>query len=598
MSNVTTGFYIDGVSIDPAIFNTKADKVTDATAGNIAILDEAGNLADSGANPAAISDAVADVADDLATHAGDAVKHLPSPGGAGNAGKVLAVNEAGAGWELILQNVDLSAYYTKAEIDILQQAQDQAIGGKADDPHTHTRNQVTDLGTAAGYNVGSIEGTVPVLMAGGKIDAALLPAVAITETRVFASEAAMLAWDAQEGDVAVRTDIAKSFIRLGDGSWQELLTPVSPVQSVAGKVGVVVLTTADIEGLSAALDARPTKAVPAAAGNLAALDADGNLIDSTRAQSYYAVAGDLTTHMGDNTRHVPVVNAGTNGKVLVSGSSTTYWSYVITTAATANTFPLRDAAGKLTAAGFIGSGAELTNIAPTQLTGWPSGTSGFLWYTVAGTLQRVTGQTARTNMGAAASGANIDLTSIRNGATGAPGTDGVFEGDGPTDGGIGGNGTNLDLSNGGPGGQGGAAGDDGQTSGNGGPGGNGAVMRLCCGGPGGQYGASGANNYGNIGLGGNAGTIELVCGGLTGEEYTGNAGTLKIALGEGGTVQIGGTIHLQGGTVNIGGEGSTISAFGGPGLNGAIVITGESDSEKLASLLAGLRQIGWVAPAA
>jgi hypothetical protein len=486
---------IAGVANLQAALDQRPVKAVPAAAGNFAALDAAGNLTDSGAKPgdidaaqnaadaaaysaaaasgaaAAAAGAAAAVADDLAAHAGDNVKHLPAPGGAGNAGRAAVVNAAGDGYELAAINVDLSAYYTKLEIDAQQDDQDAAIAGKT------------------------------------------------------------------------------------------------------------------------------SKVVPAAAGNLAALDANGNLIDSAKAVTYFAVAADLTTHADNNTRHVPTVNAGTNGKVLVSGSTTTYWSYLLTTAATSNTVAQRDASGNLAANAFVGSGSQLTNISPTQLTGWPAGTSGFLWYSAAGTLSRVTGQTARDNMGAAAKGDNVDLTSIRNGATGAPGTDGVFEGDGPTDGGIGGNGTNLTLSNGGPGGQGGGAGDDGQTSGSGGQGGNGAVMRLCCGGPGGMYGASGNNNYGNIGLGGHGGTIELVCGGLTGEEYTGNAGTLKIALGEGGTVYIGGTIHLQGGTVNIGGEGSTISAFGGPGLNGAIVITGESDSEKLASLLAGLRQIGLVAPA-
>jgi hypothetical protein len=77
-------------------------------------------------------------------------------------------------------------------------------------------------------------------------------AIAVTDTFVVASQAAMLALTAQTGDVAVRTDINKSFIlRVNDpavlANWQELLTPAGgTVLSVNGSTGAVVLTTTDI----------------------------------------------------------------------------------------------------------------------------------------------------------------------------------------------------------------------------------------------------------------------------------------------------------------------------------------------------------------
>lgn len=63
-----------------------------------------------------------------------------------------------------------------------------------------------------------------------KVPGSLLPAIAITDTFVVNSEAGMLALDVQIGDVAVRTDISKSFILAAEpattlGSWQELLSP-------------------------------------------------------------------------------------------------------------------------------------------------------------------------------------------------------------------------------------------------------------------------------------------------------------------------------------------------------------------------------------
>ena len=61
----------------------------------------------------------------------------------------------------------------------------------------------------------------------------------------------MLALSAQSGDVAIRTDLSKSFILQKEpanilANWQELLTPTDAVQSVAGKTGVVTLTKSDV----------------------------------------------------------------------------------------------------------------------------------------------------------------------------------------------------------------------------------------------------------------------------------------------------------------------------------------------------------------
>lgn len=89
------------------------------------------------------------------------------------------------------------------------------------------------------------------LGADSKILSAQLPSIVLTDTFVVGSQAAMLALTAQTGDVAVRTDLAKSFILKGTtasvlGDWQELLSPTSPVTSVAGRTGAVIIATTDI----------------------------------------------------------------------------------------------------------------------------------------------------------------------------------------------------------------------------------------------------------------------------------------------------------------------------------------------------------------
>ncbi len=89
---------------------------------------------------------------------------------------------------------------------------------------------------------------VATLGSDGKLTTGQIPDVTITDTFVVASEAAMLALTAQVGDVAVRTDVNKSFILRVAGAtvlanWQELLTPTDSVLSVDGLTGAVSLSS-------------------------------------------------------------------------------------------------------------------------------------------------------------------------------------------------------------------------------------------------------------------------------------------------------------------------------------------------------------------
>ncbi|MGY4022080.1 gp53-like domain-containing protein [Aeromonas sobria] len=90
---------------------------------------------------------------------------------------------------------------------------------------------------------------VATLDGGGKVPVSQIPATAIVDTFVVGSQAAMLALTAEMGDVAVRTDLNKSFILRVTGAstlanWQELLTPTDSVQSVDGMTGAVTIATA------------------------------------------------------------------------------------------------------------------------------------------------------------------------------------------------------------------------------------------------------------------------------------------------------------------------------------------------------------------
>jgi len=78
-----------------------------------------------------------------------------------------------------------------------------------------------------------------------------LPAIAISNTTVVASQVAMLAVTAQVGDIVVRTDLNKSYILSATPSstlsnWQELISPTSAVTSVNSQTGVIILASTDI----------------------------------------------------------------------------------------------------------------------------------------------------------------------------------------------------------------------------------------------------------------------------------------------------------------------------------------------------------------
>lgn len=83
---------------------------------------------------------------------------------------------------------------------------------------------------------GAVNG-VATLNSSGKIPNAQIPALALVDTYVAASQAAMLALSsAEQGDVAIRTDLSKTFILTDNNystlaSWKELLSPVIPAET-------------------------------------------------------------------------------------------------------------------------------------------------------------------------------------------------------------------------------------------------------------------------------------------------------------------------------------------------------------------------------
>lgn len=89
-----------------------------------------------------------------------------------------------------------------------------------------------DQAQQALFDLLAMLGTDIATLTNGKLTPSQIPAIAVTDTFVVASEAAMLALNAQTGDVCIRSDEAKTYILQGTNpaaltDWQRLQSPTN-----------------------------------------------------------------------------------------------------------------------------------------------------------------------------------------------------------------------------------------------------------------------------------------------------------------------------------------------------------------------------------
>lgn len=150
---------------------------------------------------------------------------------------------------------------------------------------------VTGLGTAATLDSGVSAGNVPVLGEDGRLNAAVMPAIALTDVFEVADEAAMLALNVQPGDIAIRSDENKTYILKQSpateaANWTTLKTPTDGVISVNGQTGAVTLTSDNLDEGSENLYFTEDRAAAsfnanAAKTTVASLKDGGNVLMST-----------------------------------------------------------------------------------------------------------------------------------------------------------------------------------------------------------------------------------------------------------------------------------------------------------------------------
>ena len=173
-------------------------------------------------------------------------------------------------------------------------------------------------GSASGFASLTVDGHVPT---------AQIPAIAIVSTTPVSSEEQMLALAVEQGDVAVRADISRTFIFAGGDStdlndWVLLPTPTDAVISVDGRAGVVSL--ADLyDALGAAAASR--------AAHEAASDPHPQYETSTEVTAKVAAhEADTTSVHGIADTSILETQSGAQAKAdgvrttLLGGASSTY----------------------------------------------------------------------------------------------------------------------------------------------------------------------------------------------------------------------------------------------------------------------------------
>ena len=133
--------------------------------------------------------------------------------------------------ERLIQSFDL--------LDVLVVMRDKTTGKIADDQLSAVIARLDAQGKIA---TSALPSSVVQKGADGKIDASVLPSIAIIDSFPVPNEASMLGLQCERGDIAIRTDLGRSFI-LADlppsklSNWRELTS--TNVTSVNGQVGAI-----------------------------------------------------------------------------------------------------------------------------------------------------------------------------------------------------------------------------------------------------------------------------------------------------------------------------------------------------------------------
>ena len=189
--------------------------------------------------------------------------------------------------------------------------------GLTNNPHSVDK---TDVGLS---NVPNVDTTNASNISSGTLSSAIIPPVALTTVQVAVSQVAQLALTTEEGDVVVRSDENKSYMR-NDGTaedmtdFTELQTPTDTVLSVNSETGTVVLTTGDI-GVDA-----DSNYVTDAQVTLLGQTTNTNSGDNAVNSNYSGLVSNVTTNLSEGTNTettVKVASSDGTDATMVSAST-------------------------------------------------------------------------------------------------------------------------------------------------------------------------------------------------------------------------------------------------------------------------------------
>ncbi|WP_433662433.1 phage upper tail fiber protein [Nocardia sp. CA-128927] len=224
-----------------------------------------------------------------------------------------------AGWATKAEVADVAAKYTRPSGGI--STADLATGvqnslGRADSAYQRPGAGIpkADLDSAAQSSL-SLADTAVQVDGTGKLPAAILPAIALTEfLGAVANQTAMLALAGQRGDWCTRTDKGTDWQLIGEpanqlANWRERTYPASPVSSVNGRTGAVSTSTTDITDATATGRAVLTATTAAAARSVLGAGTSSLTLGATTGT---AAAGD-DSRLSD--QRVPTDGSVTNTKI-------------------------------------------------------------------------------------------------------------------------------------------------------------------------------------------------------------------------------------------------------------------------------------------
>ncbi len=189
-----------------------------------------------------------------------------------------------------------------------------------------TASQVSDFATAADARISAQRGVMNGLAslgADGKLASNQIPPTVMNNSFVVGSQAAQLALPTVTGDVVIRSDQSKSYVRSSSATgtmtdYNELLNPTSPVLSVNGQTGVISLTTSNInEGTNQYFTS----------ARVAAANVGGDITGTVSVASVIKIQGKAVSSASPSTGQVmkwdgsqwaPAADAGASGADAIS----------------------------------------------------------------------------------------------------------------------------------------------------------------------------------------------------------------------------------------------------------------------------------------